>query len=580
MTMRYIFLPLAAGLVATCAWGQQYTISTLAGNATPGFAGDGGAAASAELSSPNGMAFDSSGNLYIADSVNNRIRKISGGNISTVAGNGTQGFTGDKAAATSAELFAPSGVTLDSAGNLYIADTGNHVIRMVATSGTITTIAGNNTGGYAGDGGAAVNANLEFPASVAVDSSGNIYIADAGNNVIREIIGGNISTIAGQGFAGVTLQDPESILLDGLGNLYICDSDGLRILKFAIATQTLTMVAGSGNIGFSGDFGPATDADLNDPKSMAVDANGYVYIADTNNNRIRKVSPDGIITTIAGQSTPGYGGDNGPATSAFLRFPHGIAVDASGNVYIADTGNNVVRLLKPVTPSILTKGVVNAASFTANVSPGSLATVFGSDFVGTGQIAGATVLPLPVSLGGVAVSVNGKPAPVLFVDSTQVNFQIPWETAVGSATVTVSSNGITSASVNATVLSAAPGLFVFSSRAIVQNFPDFSLNGPGHPAKGGSTIVAYFTGGGAVSPTVADGAPSGSNPPSEEPKGYVTATIGGQNAEVISASLTPGFVGLWQANITLPSVPSAGDFPLTISAGGQTSNAASVSATP
>ena len=283
--MRYIFLPLAVGLVATCAWGQQYTISTFAGNATAGFTGDGGAAASAELSSPNGMAFDSSGNLYIADALNNRIRKISGGNISTVAGNGTLGFAGDKAAATSAELFAPSGVTLDSAGNLYIADTGNHVIRMVSTGGTITTIAGNNTGGYAGDGGAAVNANLEFPASVAVDSSGNIFIADAGNDVIREVTGGNISSIIGQGYAGVVLRDPEAILLDGQGNLYICDSDGLRILKFALASKTLTVVAGSGNIGFAGDFGPATDAYLNDPKSMAVDSNGYVYIADTNNNR-------------------------------------------------------------------------------------------------------------------------------------------------------------------------------------------------------------------------------------------------------------------------------------------------------
>ena len=575
MTMRYIFLPLAAGLVATCAWGQQYTISTLAGNATAGFAGDGGAAASAELSSPNGMAFDSSGNLYIADSVNHRIRKISGGNISTVAGNGTGGFTGDKAAATSAELLYPSGVTLDSAGNLYIADTGNHVIRMVATSGTITTIAGNNIGGYAGDGGAAVNANLEFPASVAVDSSGNIFIADAGNDVIREITGGNISSIIGQGYAGVVLRDPEAILLDGQGNLYICDSDGLRILKFALVAKTLTVVAGSGNIGFAGDFGPATDAYLNDPKSMAVDSNGYVYIADTNNNRIRKVSPDGVITTIAGQSAAGYGGDNGPATSAFLRFPHGIAVDASGNVYVADTGNNVVRLLKPVAPSILTGGVVNAASFTANVSPGSLATVFGSDFLGTGQLAGAT-LPLPLSLGGVVVSVNGKAAPVLFVDSTQVNFQIPWETAAGSATVTVSSNGITSASVNASVLAAAPGLFVIGTRAIVQNFPDFSLNGSGNPAKAGSTIIAYFTGAGAVSPAVADGAPGDSN----SSVATVTATIGSQPATVTFAGLVPGFVGLWQANITVPSVPSAGDFPLIISAGGQTSKAASVSATP
>ena len=235
----------------------------------------------------------------------------------------------------------------------------------------------------------------------------------------------------------------------------------------------------------------------------------------------------------------------------------------------------MVRLLKPVTPTILTGGVVNAASFTANVSPGSLATVFGSDFVGSGQLGGAT-LPLPFSLGGVVVSVNGKPAPVLFVDSTQVNFQIPWETAPGSATITVSSNGVTSASVNASVLAAAPGLFVIGTRAIVQNFPDFSLNGSGNPAKAGSTIIAYFTGAGAVSPTVADGAPGDSN----SSVATVTATIGSQPATVTFAGLAPGFVGLWQANITVPSVSSAGDLPLIISAGGQASTAANVSVTP
>jgi uncharacterized protein (TIGR03437 family) len=573
--MRYIFLPLAVGLIATCAWGQQYTITTFAGNGAAGFTGDGGAAASAQLSSPNGMAFDSSGNLYIADALNQRVRKISGGTITTVAGNGTAGFSGDKAAATSAELRYPSGVALDSAGNLYIADTDNHVIRMVSTGGTITTIAGNNTGGYAGDGGLAVNAELEFPGSVAVDSSGNIFIADSGNGVIREVTGGNIITIAGLGLAGVRLQDPEGIILDGQGNLYISDSDGLRIQKFDLAKQIITVVAGSGNIGFSGDFGPAPEADLNNPKSMALDSNGYVYIADTNNNRIRKVAPDGIITTIAGQGPATYSGDNGPATSATISFPHGIAVDASGNVYIADTGNNAVRLLKPVTPTILTGGVVNAASFTANVSPGSLATVFGSDFIGAGQIAGAS-LPLPLNLGGVAVTVNGKAAPVLFVDATQVNFQIPWDTAAGPAAIVVSSNGIASASVNATVLEAAPGLFVLGARAIVQNFPDFSLNGPGSPAKAGSTIIAYFTGGGAVSPAVADGAAGDSN----ASVGSVTATIGSQPATVTFAGLAPGFVGLWQANITVPSVSSTADLPLTISAGGQTSNAGNVSVTP
>jgi uncharacterized protein (TIGR03437 family) len=580
MTIRHLLLPLAVGVVSTCAWGQQYTISTFAGNGTAGSTGDSGAPTSAELSSPDGITLDSSGNLYIADSVNQRVRKISGGTITTVAGNGTQGYSGDMAkgvtgTATDAELFAPSGVAIDSSGNLYIADTGNHVIRMVTTGGIISTIAGNNTGGYAGDGGPATSAELEFPASVAVDSSGNIYIADSGNHAIREIIGGTINTILGAG-AGSSLYDPELILLDGKGNIYICDGDGLRVLQFNLSTKAVTVVAGNGNDGFSGDFGPATDAELADPRAIALDANGYLYIADTNNERIRKVAPDGTITTIAGFGIPGYSGDGGPATSALLSAPHGIAVDGSGNVYVADTENNVIRLLTPVTPSITTGGVVNAASFNAPVSPGSLATIFGSNFIGTGQAGGAS-LPLPASLGGVSVSVNGKAAPVLFVDTNQINFQIPWETSPGTAAVIVSSGGIKSAAVNVTVVAAAPGLFVQGSHAIVQNYPDFSLNSSGNPAKVGSTIIAYFTGGGAVSPAVADGAAAGSN---SKVLSNVTATVGGMSATVSFAGLSPGFVGLWQANIVVPALTQAGDFPLILSAGGQSSAAANVSVTP
>lgn len=595
MTIRqFLTLPVSGVLSLSCVWGQQYIINNYAGNGSAGFSGDSSAASGAQLYSPLGLTFDSSGNLYIADSVNARVRKISGGTISTVAGDGTAGFIEETVstptAATSAEMLAPTGVAVDSAGDIIIADAPNHVVWEVVEgstasglsipAGTFVTIAGTNTGGYSGDGGLSGLAQLDFPTGVAVDKSGNIYIADSGNNVIREITASNgvISTVVG-GFATTQqLHDPESVLVDSAGNLYISEQDGLRISKFS--NGTLTVLAGNGYVGYSGDNGPGTDASLNEPTAIALDSKGYLYICDTDNSVIRKLSPDGIITTIAGQEiggepAAGHYGDGGFATKALLSFPRGIAVDSSGNVYFSDTQNNVIRWLQPQTPSIAGGGVVNAASFGKGISPGALATIFGSNFTGAGLSAVAAALPLASNLGGVSVQVNGIAAPVLYENSGQINFQIPWETKPGTATVTVSSNGFASSQVNVTVQPAAPGLFFSGSRAIVQN-ADFSLNGAGNPAKAGTTIMAYLTGAGAVSNQPADGAAAVSNPLSQV-SSTVTATIGGKSAGVSFAGLAPGFVGLWQANIVVPSGLSSGDQPLVVTAGGQSSNSANVS---
>lgn len=581
-------MPLTLGAFSlSCVWGQQYVINTFAGNRTAGFSGDSGAATSAQLDLPLGLTFDSSGNLYIADSANQRIRKISGGTITTVAGDGTGGYAGDGAAATSAELLDPSGVAVDSIGNIYIADTSNHVIREVVTGATATsvgvaagdiiTIAGTNTGGYSGDGGAATNAELEFPTSVAVDASGNVYIADSGNNVIREVVNGIINTIVGGNATAQQLNDPETVLVDLSGNLYISEQNGIRISKFT--NGNLTALAGNGYIGFSGDNGPGVDASLDDPSGIALDSKGYLYLCDTFNSVIRKISPSGIITTVAGvPMLPGYGGDGGPATSAFLFFPRAVLVDSSGNVYISDTNNYIVREMQPQTPAISGGGVVNAASFTPQLSPGALASVFGSNFTGAGVDATAPSVPLATSLGGVSVQVNGVAAPVLYASAGQINFQIPWETKTGSATVVVGINGIASAAANITVQAAAPGLFVQGSHAIVQN-SDFTLNSSSNPAKVGGSIMAYLTGAGAVTNQPADGAAAGSSPLSMVGS-TVSATIAGQSAEVSFAGLAPGFVGLWQVNIVIPSGLAQGDFPLVVTVGGQMSNAANVSVTP
>ena len=326
-------------------------ITTVAGNGTYGFSGDGGTATSAELNYPYGVAVDSAGNLYIADSSNYRVRMVSAsGIITTVAGNGTCCYSGDGGAATHAQLYNPTGVAVDAAGDLYIADHYNYRVRKVAANGTITTVAGNGTFGFSGDGGAATSAEFRYPEGVAVDASGNLYIADSGNADIREVnAAGAIATLVGgdvgDGGLGVfgLLNQPYGVARDNAGNTYIADTNNNRVRKVP-AGGTIVTVAGTGVSGFAGDGKAATGAQLNIPQGVALDASGNLYIADTNNRRVRKVDGSGNITTVAGNGICcGHTGDNGAATSAQIGSPSALAVDSSGNLYISDVTNNVIR---------------------------------------------------------------------------------------------------------------------------------------------------------------------------------------------------------------------------------------------
>ncbi len=515
-----------------------------------------------------------SNTIYICDGVNERVRKISGGTISTVAGNGTAGYTGDNAAATNAELDGPTGIAFDSSGNLYIADATNNVIRMVSTGGTISTFAGNNTAGFDGDGGLAVDAELFNPTAVAVDKFNNVFIADAGNNVIRKVSSANIFTVVGGAATTLQLSQPDGLVIDAAGTLYIADTGNRRIVMVPQGKGPV-VIAGTGNLGGSGDGGPAVDAELGDPTGLAVDAAGNVFIADTFNSKIRKVTPNGIISTVAGDGIQAYFGDKGVATKAALYFPHDVTLDSSGNLYVADTFNNVVRMLTPEAPAIFANGVVNAARFRAEIGPGELASIFGTSFAD--QNAGAS-LPVTDKLGGVSVTVNGKAAPILYVTPYQINFQVPWETNGANANVVVTVNGRTSAALSVPVQTAAPGLFVSSTgQAAVQN-ADSSTNTPANPAKVGSTITAYFTGTGPVTPAVADGAAAPKSPAAAVTSA-TGATIGGSAAQIIFAGLSPGFVGLGQMDIVVPSGLKTGTYPLVLSIAGEVSNSAPVSVT-
>ncbi len=318
-------------------------LSVFAGTGVAGFSGAGGPATQAELSFPTALALSSNGDLYIADSGNNRIRMVSpSGVITTVAGTGVAGFSGDGGPAPQAELSFPTAIALSSTGALLIADGGNRRVREVSPTGTITTVAGNGTLGLSGDGGPATQAGLSEPLGVAA-GPGGIYVADAWNDVVRRILpSGVIETVAG---AADGLQFPVAVALNAAGDIFVADWSN-RVIEVTPSGAART-VAGTGVAGFSGDGGRAVKAELDRPSGLAVAPNGDLYIADSGNNRVRMVSPNGIITTIAGTGVAGFSGDGGPAVKAELNDPEGLAIGPGGGLYIADSHNQRIREVLP-----------------------------------------------------------------------------------------------------------------------------------------------------------------------------------------------------------------------------------------
>ena len=343
-----------------CLSTNAQIITTVVGNGTAGYSGDGGQATNAEINNSIGVAFDAYRNMYIADNRYNRIRKIdSAGIITTIVGIGTPGYSGDGGQATIAEIYQPYAIIFDMVGNLYFSDLGNNVIRKVNTAGIITTVAGIGTVGYSGDGGQATAAELNSPNGVEVDAFGNLYIADENNNVVRKVnTVGIITTFAGNGFNAntgnggysgdggqATLAElflPIGLNFDVLGNLFIAEV-GNNIIRKVSTTGIISTVAGTGTYGFSGDGGQATNAKLHTPNDMTFDQFGNMYIADASNNRIRKINTGGIIVTIVGNGTNGYSGDGGLAINAKLNTPVWVCLDALDNLYFSDIGNERIR---------------------------------------------------------------------------------------------------------------------------------------------------------------------------------------------------------------------------------------------
>ena len=548
------------------------------------------------LSSPFGLAFDGGGNLYIAaDGVIFEVTPA--GAISTIAGGGAVSATlGDGGPALKATLSQATGIAVDSGGNVYLADSQNNRIRKISTNGTITTVAGpGSTSGVLGDGGQATSATLNRPGDVAVDSSGNIYVADTNNYRVRKISpDGTINTVAGNGSASAppgigftgdgglatnaVIGEPEGVAVDSAGNLYIADRFHSAVRKVSPA-GIISTVAGTGAASYSGDGGLGNIATLDLPQKLAVDAAGNLYIADEQNNRIRLVTPDGKIVTIAGSGTSASSGDGGPATSAGLGRPQGIAVGPGGKIYVSEGAlspySQRVRMLTPngsqvsPPPSVATSGVVSASAFGGfpQVALGGWIEIYGSylaadsrgwagsDFNGPNA---------PTSLDNTSVTIGGQSAFVDYISPGQVNVQVPTNVGTGAQNVVVKTPAGESAPFIVTVNPEEPGLLAPASFVIkgihyvAATFPDGTFVLPvgaipgvaSRPAQAGDTITLYGVGFGAVSSDI---------PAGQTVQGNNTLTLpfqvffGSREATVTYDGLAPNTIGLYQFNVVVPN---------------------------
>lgn len=386
----FAFSVLLAGLSTSAQ-----TINTISGTGTPGFSGDNGPATSAQVNLPSSICRDIFGNVYIADQGNHRVRRIDqDGIITTVAGTGTAGYSGDGGAALSAQINRPSGIAVDELGNVYFSDQLNQRVRRIDADGNINTVAGTGTAGAAGDGGPSLEAQFNFPWGLFLHGT-DLYIADRSNDRIRklDLDAGILSTVAGNGLMGAQgdggpataarLNRPIAVCVDAQNIMYIADENNERIRRVDLNTGIITTSAGTGTAGFQGDGGQATAARLNKPSGVAVDLAGNLYIGDRFNQRIRRVGTNGVISTIAGTGSIGFLGDGGPATSARLNYPRELFSDGSGNIYFADTDNNRIR---KITYCLLPTVPTAASSASATVCPGDEVTLS----ITTGQLNAAT----------------------------------------------------------------------------------------------------------------------------------------------------------------------------------------------
>jgi len=546
------------------------TITTVAGNSTWG-----------QIFS---TSLDSAGTLYAADFANHVVYKVDRlGATTVVAGTrGKAGYAGDGALATNASLNGPAGVAVAADGSIFIADYNNQRIRKVGTNGIISTICGTGSAGFSGDGGPASKAQVYNPFTMAFDSKGVLFFVDFFNHRIRKIgTDGNISTVAGGGNGGDGGPATSANVIPGFfalapdGSIYFNDDAALGyslspVVKKVSPTGTLSTVAGNGTRGFTGDGGPATAAQLVVPQGVALDSGGNLYIAG--GNRIRKVAPNGIITTYAGTGNAGATGDGGPAIMATFSNPLGMTVDSQDNIYVADYSNREIRKIAPPSPPTISFTDATVPVFLGKTSFNSnmFVTLYGSNLATTSRAWAPSDFvngKAPTVLDGVSVTVNNIPAFVEYVSPGQININTPEDTATGPVNIQIK-NDIGTSNVGTAMrsrlsptLQSVVQFAAGGKNYVVAQTPAFNsfIGPPGllagvnfTPAKPGDTVILFAVGCGPTNPATQAGVIPTQNSPLALP---FQLKIGGITASVPFAGMLAGSIGLYQFNVVIPTLP-------------------------
>lgn len=563
-------LPVKLSVVAPPSATLSYRIATMAGLGVRGNFGDNSPALRASFADLDSAAVDRDGNIYLTDPSSNVVRRIStSGVITRLAGTGTRGDSGDGGNAINAQMNAPSGIAVDAAGAVYVCDSGNRKVRKVSAEGGMSTLA----------------ANVGACRGLAVDAGGNVLIAVPQEQVVRRITpAGQVSVYAGQpelsGFrgdggapAGARLNQPLDVAIDTAGRVLIADTGNHRIRR--VVNNVITTVAGSGAAGYQGEGADALKLAFSNPAAVAGDASGNIYVGDTDNSRIRRVAPNGAVTTMAGTGVSGFSGDNGPAVRARISGPQDVVVEAGGTLLSVEAANlRIRRLTPPEAPALpqISTPVTNWADDSTRLAPGTIFRLRGSDLAL--ETASRTDAPWPTDLGGARVTLNGIALPLSQVSATEIVGLIPVTAALGNGTLVASRDEVPSADLAVTLEPSAPAILTPSEgRALAAN-PDGSANSPEQPVAPEATLSVYFTGTGIVENPPAGGAGAGEESKLLTP---VLVQFGDAAIEPELARLAVGRAGVAEVRFKVPAGLETGDYPVIVRVGNGASAARLVS---